>query len=75
MHNTKDCCKYERDGLEKANFHATKKGEKKPNSVRYSFAQFWKSLKRQSRNKVPTQRNAIEAIAILTQNRESGQVA
>jgi hypothetical protein len=31
MHNTKDCCNYVKDGSEKANFHAAKKGRKKPN--------------------------------------------
>jgi hypothetical protein len=38
MHNTKDCCKYEKDGSEKANFHATKKGRKKPTPAKQSFA-------------------------------------
>ncbi len=28
--NTRDCCKYERYRMEKAKFHATKKGGKKP---------------------------------------------
>ncbi len=30
MPNTRDCCKYEKYQMEKANFHATKKGGKKP---------------------------------------------
>jgi hypothetical protein len=29
-HNTRDCCKYEKHRSEKANFHAAKKGGKKP---------------------------------------------
>jgi hypothetical protein len=39
MHNMKDCCKYEKDGIEKADFHAAEKGRKKPNPARQSFAQ------------------------------------
>ncbi len=39
MHNTRDCHKYEKDGLEKADFHAAKKGGKKPNPLKQSFAQ------------------------------------
>jgi hypothetical protein len=31
MHNTRDCGKYEKDGSEKVDFCATKKGRKKPN--------------------------------------------
>jgi hypothetical protein len=37
-HNTKDCRKYDKDGKEKANFRAAKKGRKKPNPARQSFA-------------------------------------
>jgi hypothetical protein len=39
MHNMQDCCKYEKDGIEKAYFRATKKGGKKPNPLKQSFAQ------------------------------------
>ncbi len=28
MHNTRDCCWFEKDGTEKSNFRAAKKGEK-----------------------------------------------
>jgi hypothetical protein len=34
MHNTTDCHKYDRDGWEKPNFHAAKKGRKKSNPAR-----------------------------------------
>jgi hypothetical protein len=44
MHNTKDCCWYDRGGKEKADFHATKKGRKKPNPARQNFAQLSKKL-------------------------------
>ncbi len=35
---------YEKDGMEKANFCATKKGRKKPNPARQSFTQLSKKL-------------------------------
>jgi hypothetical protein len=44
MHNTKDCCRYERDRKEKANFHAAKKGRKKPNRAWQNFAQLREKL-------------------------------
>jgi hypothetical protein len=44
MHNTNDCCKYTKDGSEKANFHTAKKGRKKPNPAKNSFAQMNKKL-------------------------------
>ncbi len=37
-HNTKDCSKYEKDGSEKANIHANKKGGKNPDPTKNSFA-------------------------------------
>jgi hypothetical protein len=42
MHNRRDCCKYDKDGKEKANFCATKKAVKKPNPVKQNFAQLSK---------------------------------
>ncbi len=43
-HATKDCCKYEQDGMVKANFWATKKAGKKPNPAKQLFAQLSKKL-------------------------------
>ncbi len=43
-HNMKDCHKYEKDRLEIANFHTTKKGGKKPYPAKQSFAQLSKKL-------------------------------
>ncbi len=43
-HATKDCCKYEKDGMAKANFRATKKAGKKPNPAKQLFAQLSKKL-------------------------------
>jgi hypothetical protein len=43
---TKDCCKYEKDGMLKADFRANKKTRKKPNPTKQSFAQLSKKLDR-----------------------------
>jgi len=39
MHNARHCHRFEKDGTEKSNFRAAKKGGKKPNPVEQSFAQ------------------------------------
>ncbi len=41
---TKDCCKYEKDGTVKANFHTAKKAGKKPNPAKQLFAQLSEKL-------------------------------
>jgi hypothetical protein len=38
-HNTRDCCRFEKEGTEKSSFHAAKKGGKKNYSVNQNFAQ------------------------------------
>ncbi len=43
-HATKDCRKYEKDGMAKANFCTAKKAGKKPNPAKQSFAQLSKNL-------------------------------
>jgi hypothetical protein len=43
-HNTRDCCRFEKDGTEKADFHAAKKGGKKPNPTKQSFTQLSEKL-------------------------------
>jgi hypothetical protein len=43
-HNTRDCCKYEDDGSDKAIFHAAKKGGKKLSPAKQSFAQLSKKF-------------------------------
>ncbi len=43
-HATKDCCRYKKDGMGKANFHAAKKAGKKPNPAKQLFAQLSKKL-------------------------------
>jgi hypothetical protein len=67
MHNTRDSCKYDKNGKEKANFHAAKKGEKKPNPARQNFAQLSKKLdkpRRLLRNRARSLRNAVARIAM-----------
>ncbi len=39
-HNTRDCRRFKKDGTEKSDFHAAKKGGKNPNPAKQSFAQF-----------------------------------
>jgi hypothetical protein len=44
MHNTRDCCRYEKDRKEKSNFCAAKKGGKKATPVNQNFTQLSKKL-------------------------------
>jgi hypothetical protein len=43
-HNTKECGKYKKDGIEKYNICTAKKSRKKPNPARHSFMQFSQKL-------------------------------
>jgi hypothetical protein len=45
-HNTCDCCRFEKDGKEKADFCTAKKGGKKGNPVNQNFAQLTKKIER-----------------------------
>ena len=44
MHNTQDCRRYEVNGNEKSDFQATKKGARKPNPTKQSFAQLCEKM-------------------------------
>jgi hypothetical protein len=44
MHATKDCCRYKKDGMVKADFCAVKKAGKKPNPAKQWFDQLSKKL-------------------------------
>ncbi len=44
MHNTRDCRRFEKDGTEKSDFRAAKKGGKKPSPTKQYFAQLSKKL-------------------------------
>jgi hypothetical protein len=46
MHNTCDCCRFKKNGKEKSNFCASKKGRKKGNLVNQNFAQLTKKIKK-----------------------------
>jgi hypothetical protein len=45
-HNTRDCCRFEKDRKEKSNFCTAKKGEKKGNPVNHNFAQLTKKIQK-----------------------------
>jgi hypothetical protein len=46
MHNTHDCCRFEKDGKEKSDVHAAKKGRKKGCPINHNFAQLNKKIKK-----------------------------
>ncbi len=39
MHNTRECCRFEKDGKEKSDFCTAKKGSKKNYPISHNFAQ------------------------------------
>jgi hypothetical protein len=45
-HNTRDCCMFDKDGREKSNFRATKKGGKKGNPVNQNLAQLTQKIEK-----------------------------
>jgi hypothetical protein len=45
-HNTKDCRRYKKDGIEKSDFCAAKKGRKKSNPTKHSIVQLSKKMDR-----------------------------
>jgi hypothetical protein len=45
-HNTRDCRRFEKDGKEKSNFCAVKKGGKKGHPVNHNFVQLAKKIKK-----------------------------
>jgi hypothetical protein len=46
MHNTRDCCRFEKDGKEKSSFRTAKKGRYKSNPVNQSFTQLTNKIKK-----------------------------
>jgi hypothetical protein len=46
MHNTRECCRFEKDGKEKSDFRAAKKGGKKSSPVNHNFAQLTKKIEK-----------------------------
>jgi hypothetical protein len=45
-HNTRECRRFEKDGKEKSDFRAAKKGGKKGNTINHNFAQLTKKIKK-----------------------------
>jgi hypothetical protein len=45
-HNTHECCSFEKDGKEKANFCTAKKGSKKGNPINHNFVQLTEKIKK-----------------------------
>ncbi len=45
-HNTRDCCRFEKDRKEKSNFCPAKKGSKKDNPINHNFAQLTKKIEK-----------------------------
>ncbi len=45
-HNARECCRFEKDGKEKANFCTAKKGVKKGNPVNHNFTQLTKKIEK-----------------------------
>ena len=46
MHNTRECCRFEKDKKEKSSFHAAKKGGYKSNPVNQNFTQLTNKIKK-----------------------------
>ncbi len=72
-HNSCDCRFFEKYGTEKSDFHAAKKGGKKSNPIKQSFAQLSKNsdwLEKVIKKKTPRSKNIAVAILILTPKRE-----
>ncbi len=78
MHNTHDCCRFEKDGKEKSSFPAAKKGGYKSNPVNQNFAQLTDKIKKLEKGLKKSGKkgqSAITRIAIPIPNRELGWVA
>jgi hypothetical protein len=46
MHNTHDCCRFEKDGKEKSSFRAAKKGGYRSNPIIQNFTQLTNKIKK-----------------------------
>ncbi len=45
-HNTHDCCRFEKDGKERSDFRAAKKGGKKGNPINHNFTQLTEKIEK-----------------------------
>jgi hypothetical protein len=46
MHNTRECCRFEKEGKETSDFRATRKGGRKGNPINHNFAQLTKKIEK-----------------------------
>ncbi len=73
MHDSCNCRRFEKGGTEKSNFRAAKKGRKKSNHIKQSFAQLSENsdwLEKMTKKKDTRNGNIAVAIVIPTQKRE-----
>jgi hypothetical protein len=78
MHNTCDCCRFQKDGKEKSDFRAAKKDGKKGNPINQNFTQLTKKIEKLEKALKKSGKkgeSAVTRIAIPTPNRELGWVA
>jgi hypothetical protein len=45
-HNTRECCRYEKDGKERSDFRTAKKGGKKNNPINQNFTQLTEKIEK-----------------------------
>ncbi len=72
-HDSCDCRRFEKGGTEKSDFCTAKKGGKKPNPIKQSFAQLSENLdwlEKVTKKKDTRNGNIAVAIVIPTQKRE-----
>jgi hypothetical protein len=77
-HTTSECQRFKKKEMEKLNFRSAKKGEKKPNPIKLSFAHLSKKkdkLRRQSRKMTPKMKYIAIAIVTLPWKKEMGWVS
>jgi hypothetical protein len=78
MHNTRDCCRFEKDKKEKSDFRAAKKDGQKGNPINQNFAQLANKIEKLEKALKKSDKkgeSAITRIVIPTPNRELGWVA
>ena len=75
MHNTRDCCRFKRDGKEKSDFCTVKKGSKKTNPMNQNFAQLTKKIEKFEKVMKKSAKKGVKRIVIPTKNRELGWLA
>ncbi len=78
MHNTCDCHRFKKDGKDKSNFCATRKGGYKGNPVNQNYVQLTgkiKKLEKALKKSGKKGQSVVTRIVIPTPNRDLGWVA